>query len=182
MYSGKRQQTFRRNMSPQLSWSKRKTGKLPARSFLLHADFWLVLVFDREIGDGMFFRNVGWFTSDYRALFPKTQNSWTSHLKTVCHHGHPWGNFCCLRCFEVRSIAKCIGMAVCSRLIARGPLVGWGGWFRFWNQFSEDGGRDRARVKESNSKEIESVEGRRYIDSPEQHSDMAVLQPFPCTD
>jgi hypothetical protein len=86
---------------------------------------------------------------------------YTSHLKIVLYHGHPCGNFCCVRCFEVRRIAKCIEMVVYSRLIARGevcgPLVGRGlisfliSIRRSWREW----------VKERISKEIASEQERK---------------------
>jgi hypothetical protein len=83
------------------------------------------------------------------------------YIFIVFYYGHPCDNFCCLHCFEVRSIAKCIGMVVYSRLIARGkvcgPLVGRG-LISFLKSIRRSG---REWVKERISKEIASEKKRK---------------------
>jgi hypothetical protein len=41
------------------------------QSYMLHADFLLGLFFDTEDGGQIFLRNVGWLSTDYRALYPR---------------------------------------------------------------------------------------------------------------
>jgi hypothetical protein len=43
-------------------------------SYLLYAAFLLDLFFNHEDGGDMFFRNVGWHSADYAALYPGRQN------------------------------------------------------------------------------------------------------------
>jgi hypothetical protein len=42
---------------------------------LVHAGFLLGLFFDHEDGGAMFVRNVGLFSTDYTALYPRRENS-----------------------------------------------------------------------------------------------------------
>jgi hypothetical protein len=41
--------------------------------YLLHADFFLGLFFDREDEDGMSLGNVGSFSADYTASYPRRE-------------------------------------------------------------------------------------------------------------
>jgi hypothetical protein len=42
--------------------------------YVLHAGSWLGSFFDPEDEDDMFLRNAGWFSADYMALYPRSQN------------------------------------------------------------------------------------------------------------
>jgi hypothetical protein len=41
--------------------------------YLFHAGFMLDLFFEPEDGGDIFFRNVGWLSAVYKALYPKRQ-------------------------------------------------------------------------------------------------------------
>jgi hypothetical protein len=51
-----------------------------------HSGFLLGLFFDPEHEGDMFLRNVGWLSTDYTVLYPRTQNS----LQRSCHFVDPY--------------------------------------------------------------------------------------------
>jgi hypothetical protein len=73
-------------MSPPLSGLKSKPSKLQETNMkqvageasdfcLTHVGFLLGFFFNPENGGSMFFRNVGWLSTDYSALYPRIHNS-----------------------------------------------------------------------------------------------------------
>jgi hypothetical protein len=59
-YSVESQPTFRRN--GESTWQE---------GLCFHPGFLPFLFFDAENGGGMFLRNVGWLSTDYKALYPR---------------------------------------------------------------------------------------------------------------
>jgi hypothetical protein len=59
-------------MSPPSSGSKNKPSN---QSYLLNDGFTLGLFLDPEDEGDMFFRNIGWFLTDYTVSCPRRQNS-----------------------------------------------------------------------------------------------------------
>jgi hypothetical protein len=71
--------TLRRNTSLPSSRSKNKPSKKPTWKLCLqnsfHAAFIFDFLFDSDDGSPTFLRNVDWLSTDYTALYPKTENS-----------------------------------------------------------------------------------------------------------
>jgi hypothetical protein len=75
--------TFRRNMSPPSSRSKKKPSKKLEWStayYLLHVSFLLGFFFDPKDGGDIFIRNVGWLLVGQTALSPRGQKSSSTEL------------------------------------------------------------------------------------------------------
>jgi hypothetical protein len=60
---------------------------------LLHASFLLGILFNPEDGGDMFLRNVGWFSTDYIAIYPRTLENKTFGMR-IPVASKPYINIC----------------------------------------------------------------------------------------